>query len=162
MLRHIFADCQKYFDRSAAEYKKARHIYGFKYKMASSDNCVVDALALGLFYLKSNPFEFISKCGSATNSFQWVSVCNIPTIVLDGTNFICDFMRRLKLMHNDGISFNATLVAMCQIYCPDEIPVIYISQANQSSSIVAWAQKMRFRFIVGVHNHAVLVVPFEG
>jgi hypothetical protein len=65
-------------------------------------------------------------------------------------------------MHNDGISFNATLVAMCQIYCPDEIPVIYISQANQSSSIVAWAQKMRFRFIVGVHNHAVLDVPFEG
>ena len=30
MLRHIFGNCQKYFDRSVAEYKKARLMYGFK------------------------------------------------------------------------------------------------------------------------------------
>ena len=61
MIRHFFGNCQKYFDRSVVEYKKMCLIYGFKCELPSSANCVIDALALGLFYLNSKPFEFILK-----------------------------------------------------------------------------------------------------
>ena len=154
------------FDNAVAKYLESRVMFGFRNSLSNAvswkANCVVDALALALFYLSPVPFTFVDqKHSEKSNLFQWACAGKVPDMTLQGTRSLYNLMQSANALNKDGVSLHAAITVIIDHVCTDETPIIRVSQAHLSSPVMTWVRQMRFRFILGIRNHAVLVVPFK-
>jgi len=155
-----------YFDIAVAKYLESRVMYGFRNSLSnavsSKANCVVDAFSLGLFFLSPLPFTFVDqKHSEKSNPFQWSCAGKVPDMTMQGTRSLYNLMQSANALNSDGVSIHAAIAFICDHVCTDKTPMIRVSQAYLSSPVMTWVRQMRFRFILGIRNHAVLVVPFQ-
>ena len=155
-----------YFDIAVAKYLESRVMYGFRNSLSnavsSKANCVVDAFSLGLFFLSPLPFTFVDqKHSEKSNPFQWSCAGKVPDMTMQGTRSLYNLMQSANALNSDGVSIHAAIAFICDHVCTDKTPMIRVSQPYLSSPVMTWVRQMRFRFILGIRNHAVLVVPFQ-
>ena len=133
--------CQElYFDNAVAKYQESRVMFGFRNSLtnavSSKANCVVDAFALGLFYLSPIPFTFVDpKQSDKSNPFQWACAGKVPEKTMQGTHSLYNLMQSANALNRDGVSLHAAIAVIIDHVCTDETPIIRVSQAQFSETV---------------------------
>jgi hypothetical protein len=111
-----------YFDNAVAKYLESRVMFGFRNSrsnaVSSEANCVVDAFALGLFYLSPLPFTFVDQIQSEKlNPFQWACAGKVPDITMKGTRSLYNLMQSANALNSDGVSLHAAITVIINHVC---------------------------------------------
>ena len=124
-------------------------------------NCVVDAIALGLFYFDPVRYFTISSETKRGAMHRCINVGAVPAAVLKGTRNMCRLLCFENGLTDQGVGFYTALSTISSVLFQGGSTNVHVFESCLSSLELTFIQRNRLRFALGHRDHATLIVPFD-